>query len=63
MTRDRGLVAGVDLGDRWSWICVLDEAGAVVEEARVQTKAEALPGWFRQRSPMRVALEVGTHSR
>jgi hypothetical protein len=27
----RGVVIGLDLGDRWSRYCVLDEAGAVLE--------------------------------
>jgi transposase len=26
------LTIGLDLGDRWSWYCVLDEAGAIVLE-------------------------------
>jgi transposase len=25
--RDQKLTIGLDLGDRWSWYCVLDEAG------------------------------------
>jgi transposase len=56
------VVAGLDLGDRFSWLCVLDAEGEVVEEARIQTTERALRNWFAERSPIRVALEVGTHS-
>ena len=28
---------GIDLGDRWSRYCVLDGAGAIIEEDRVRT--------------------------
>jgi transposase len=30
--RDQQLTIGLDLGDRWSWYCVLDEAGEVLLE-------------------------------
>ena len=53
---------GLDVGDRWSQICALDqESGEVVEEGRVRTSAEALGR--RSRGPrMRVVLEVGCQS-
>lgn len=56
------VVVGLDLGDRFSWFCVLDKDGEVVEEGRVQTTEAALRRWFGARPPARVALEVGTHS-
>jgi hypothetical protein len=31
------LTIGLDLGDRWSWYCVLNEAGDVVLEQKVAT--------------------------
>ncbi len=53
---------GVDVGDRWSQLCVLDEeSGEVVEEGRVRTCAEALGRRFRG-ARMRVVLEVGCQS-
>lgn len=56
-------VAGLDLGDRWSRLCVLDAAsGEVVEEARLATTREGLERRFGSCRPMRIALEVGTHS-
>jgi len=36
------LTIGLDLGDRNSWYCVLDEAGKVQLEQRVRTTAKAL---------------------
>lgn len=56
------VVVGLDLGDRYSWLCVLDEDGVVVEEGRIQTTQAALRRWFGVRATARVAIEVGTHS-
>ncbi len=53
---------GMDLGDRTSHLCVLDEDGTVVERSRIQTTREGLRKRFEARSRMRIALEVGTHS-
>ncbi len=56
------LTIGVDLGDKWSQICVLDDSGEVAEEARIRTTREAFTRWFQPQEPTRVALEAGTHS-
>jgi transposase len=53
---------GLDLGDRNSWYCVLDEAGAVVLEQKVSTTAKALSEGFGGMGRSRVALETGMHS-
>jgi transposase len=52
----------MDLGDRTSHICVLDEAGTVVERSKVQTTREGMQKRFERAARMRIALEVGTHS-
>jgi hypothetical protein len=36
------LTVGLDLGDRNSWYCVLDESGQIQREQRVRTNAKAL---------------------
>lgn len=54
---------GLDLGDRTSRYCELDEAGEVVKEASVAMTRAAMTELFAKRLPCRVALEVGTHSR
>jgi len=56
------LTIGLDLGDRNSWYCVLDEAGQIELEQRVRTNAKALREVFGGMASSRVALETGTHS-
>ncbi len=62
MSTATGPTIGVDVGDTWSQICVVDAGGTVVEEARVRTTAEAMRGRFGPAPRSRVVLEVGTHS-
>ena len=56
------LTIGLDLGDRNSWYCVLDEAGTIQLEQRVRTNEKALREVFGSMPRSRMALEVGTHS-
>src|SRR4051794_23099522 len=56
------LTIGLDLGDRNSWYCVLDEAGRIQREQRVRTTAKALQEIFGTMPRSRIALEIGTHS-
>src|ERR1700757_4021044 len=56
------LTVGLDLGDRNSWYCVLDEAGRIQLEQRVCTNAKALQEVFSAMPRSRIALEIGTHS-
>ena len=56
------LTIGLDLGDRNSWCCVVDEAGQIQLEQRVRTTAKALQEVFGTMSRSRIALEIGTHS-
>jgi transposase len=54
---------GVDVGDRYSLLCVLDtETGEAVEESRVATSPRAFERRFAGAEPMRIAIEAGTHS-
>jgi transposase len=56
-------IVGVDLGDRDSLICVIDDAsGEVLERATIPTTDEAFREYFSRCAPMLVALETGTHS-
>ena len=54
--------AGIDIGDRYCQIAVLDLEGEVTETSRVRTTPAAFKRYFQGKSPMRVAMEVGTHS-
>jgi transposase len=58
------ITAGLDLGDRYSYLCLLDTvSGEVIEEGRLRTNPEALRRRFAsERHPMRIAIETGTHS-
>lgn len=53
---------GLDLGDRFSHVLVIDAQGQVVEEGRVATREEALRKRFSECPRMRIAMETGTHS-
>ena len=55
--------AGLDLGDKYSYLCLIDtESGEVIEEGRLRTSPETLKRRFASERPMRVAVEAGTHS-
>jgi transposase len=56
------LTIGLDLGDRSSWCCVLDEAGAIVLEQRLGTTPKAMKEVFGAMPHSRIALETGMHS-
>src|SRR6202045_4410650 len=56
------LTIGLDLGDRWSCYCVLDEAGEVLLEQKVATTPEAMKQAFAKIPRSLIALETGTHS-
>ncbi len=62
MDRRASLTVGVDLGDRYSELCYLSDAGEVLDRVRVRTRPgaflDALAGYRA-----RVVLEAGTHSR
>lgn len=54
---------GIDVGDRYSHFCVLDDDAKIVEEGRFQTTQPGVKQCFARREPARVFLEVGGHSR
>ena len=56
------LTIGLDLGDRSSCYCVLDETGRIVLEQRVSTTPKALGEVFGRMPSSRIALETGMHS-
>jgi transposase len=57
------MTAGLDLGDRYSYLCLIDtQSGEVVEEGRLRTTPEALRRRFASEPSVRIAMETGTHS-
>src|SRR5277367_3378146 len=60
--REQKLTIGLDLGDRSSWYCVLDEAGDVLLEQKLSTTPKAMREVFEKIPRSRIALETGMHS-
>ena len=56
------VTVGLDVGDRYSHLCLLDAGGDVIEEGRLPTTPVALERRFAQARRMRIVLEIGTHS-
>jgi transposase len=57
------MTAGLDLGDKYAYLCFIDtQSGEVMEESRLRTAPEALKRRFSSERPLRVAIEAGTHS-
>ncbi|MFQ5843639.1 MAG: hypothetical protein ACE5JG_01490 [Planctomycetota bacterium] len=53
---------GVDVGDRRSHFCVLDEGGEVVERGDFRTTPVGLKRMLAGRSDVTVAFETGAHA-
>jgi transposase len=58
----RKLTIGLDLGDRSSWYCILDDAGEVIGEQKLSTTSKAMQEVFAAMPRSRIALETGMHS-
>jgi transposase len=57
------MTAGLDLGDKYSYLCLIDqEGGEVIEEGRLRTSPKAFRRRFASERPLRIAIEAGTHS-
>jgi transposase len=57
------MTAGLDLGDKYSYLCLIDsDSGEVMEEGRLRTTPEAFRRRFASERPSRIAIEAGTHS-
>ncbi len=62
ITADRGVTIGLDLGDKHTQCCSLDDSGEVEETFRVRTTTAAVSKRFSSMASCRIVLEVGTHS-
>jgi len=60
--KEQKLTISLDLGDCWSFYCVLDEAGQVILEQKLPTTPEAMKQTFGKIPRSLIALETGTHS-
>lgn len=62
-SREQQLTAGLDLGDKYSYLCILDtDSGELVEDGRLRTIPEDLRRRFNSEKKLKIAIEVGTHS-
>jgi transposase len=60
--KENQLTIGLDLGDRTSYYCILDEAGQVIWEQELPTTPKGFEQVFGKIPRSRVAMETGTHS-
>ena len=57
------MTAGLDLGDSYSYLCLIETQSAeAIEKGRLRTTPEAMRRRFASERPMRIAIEAGTHS-
>lgn len=57
------VTGGLDLGDKYSYLCLIDNvSGEVIEESRLQSDPATLEKRFAGLPPSRIAMETGTHS-
>jgi transposase len=56
------LVIGIDTGDRYSQICVMDQQANVIQKGRLRTEGRVLHEQFSVLARQRVVFETGTHS-
>ena len=51
------VTAGSDLGDKYSYLCLIDsQSGEVIEEGRLHTTPETFRRRFASEHPMRIAI-------
>src|SRR6266853_1577736 len=60
--KDQQLTIGLDLGDRFSHYCILNESGEVIGEHHLPTTPKGIDEVFSRIPRSRIALETGTHS-
>ena len=60
--RTSRMTIGLDLGDKYSHLRVLDAEGCVTEAGRIRTTPDEVRSRFGGIEPALVALEAGTHS-
>ena len=62
MKEDSMLFVGLDLGDKFSHLTLLDQEGELIEESRLPSTRASFQHRFATLEPCRVAMEVGAHS-
>lgn len=63
MEKDSKNTIGIDVGDKKSYLCLLDSvSGEKLEESQVPTTKLAFERYFTRKGTLKVVLETGTHS-
>ena len=60
--KSRSMTIGLDLGDRSSHYCVLDESGRILTESKTATSPNAMKEVFGNLARARITLETGVRS-
>ena len=60
--RSIAAVAGLDLGDKNSWLVRLELGGTESLNCSMRTSASALTKYFSKQKRLRVVIEAGSHS-
>ena len=63
MNKNNMFFVGLDLGDKFSYITIVDQDGEMIEESRLPTTKASFQRKFPTLQPSRIAMEVGAHSR
>jgi len=63
MSNNSTFFIGIDLGDKFSEVFILDQDANVIEESRIPTTRNAFQRKFSILQSCRIAMEVGSHSR
>ncbi|MFC1558993.1 IS110 family transposase [Gemmatimonadota bacterium] len=53
---------GMDLGDRFSHLCIVDVDGEIIEESRLTTSTASFTKRFERIDPIRICIEACVHS-
>jgi transposase len=62
MATDITTTVGMDIGDRYSQLCILDEQGEILEQGRIATTQRGVTNRFEGLPSVRVVIEASTHS-
>lgn len=61
-TMSTGTTTGLDVGDRFTHVCIIDRSGRVVRSFKIRTTKAGFGRAFVGKERSRCVLEVGTHS-
>lgn len=63
MDEHNKITIGIDIGDKKSYLCLLDDvSGEILEESQLPTTKPAFERYFAGKASMKVVIETGTHS-